>query len=55
VTARWYDLAGTVPGSWGIDSFVVSSTPIPEPSTGAMLGLGLGVLAARRRDPATRL
>jgi hypothetical protein len=44
-----------VPGSWGIDNFVVSSTPIPAPATGAMLGLGLGVLAARRRDSAARL
>jgi PEP-CTERM motif len=34
---------------WGIDNFVVSSTPIPEPATGALLGLGLLLLAARKR------
>jgi hypothetical protein len=44
-----YDLAGVVPGSWGIDNFVVSSTPIPEPATGALLGVGLLLLTASRR------
>jgi hypothetical protein len=50
-----YDAPGYTKGSWGIDNFVVSSTPIPEPATGALVGLGLGVLAARRRDPTASL
>jgi hypothetical protein len=36
-------------GGWGIDNFVISSTPIPEPSTGILTGLGLVAFAARRR------
>ena len=39
---------GSLPG-WGLDNVVVSSTPIPEPATGALLGLGLLALGARRR------
>lgn len=35
--------------TWGIDNFVVSSTPIPEPATGGLVGLGLLLLAARKR------
>jgi hypothetical protein len=35
--------------TWGIDNFVVSSTPIPEPATGGLLGLGLLALGGARR------
>jgi hypothetical protein len=41
--------------TWGIDNFVVSSTPIPEPATGALVGLGLLLLAVRQRRPNSRL
>ena len=41
--------------TWGIDNFVVSSTPIPEPATGGLVGLGLLLLAARKRRPGARL
>ena len=46
-----YDQFPELDPTWGIDNFVVSSTPIPEPMTGALVGLGLLGLAARRRIP----
>ena len=53
------DLLGLVTGTFSIDSLVLTdlstaivyrnATPIPEPGTAALLGLGLVVLARRRR------
>lgn len=40
---------------WGLDNFVVSSSPIPEPATGGLVGLGLLLLASHRRRPGDRL
>ena len=40
---------------WGIDNFVVSSTPVPEPASGGLVGLGLLLLAARKHRPISRL
>jgi hypothetical protein len=34
-------------GTWGIDNF--EATPVPEPSTGLLVGLGLTLLSNRRR------
>lgn len=46
---------GTGPGSWYLDNVVVSSTPIPEPTTALLLGMGLIALhAARATAPARR-
>jgi len=46
-----YDAFPELKGTWGLDNVVVSSTPIPEPATGALVGLGLLLLAARKRSP----
>ncbi len=44
-----YEQFPTISPRWGLDNVVVSSTPIPEPASGALLGLGLLALGARRR------
>lgn len=44
-----FDQYGFYTPKWGLDNVVVSSTPIPEPMSGCLLGLGLLALGARRR------
>jgi hypothetical protein len=39
---------------WGLDNVLVSSTPIPEPASAALLGLGLLALGARGRRVVSR-
>ncbi len=44
------DFAGETEAAWGLDNVVFSSSPIepiPEPSTGILLGMGLSLLAVR--------
>jgi len=43
-----YDLYDFEKGTWGLDNVVVSSTPIPEPATSWLVGLGPFLLGARR-------
>jgi PEP-CTERM motif-containing protein len=40
--------------TWYLDNFVVSSTPIPEPSTALLLGMGLAALRAARGSARAR-
>jgi len=44
-----FDQYGYYTPKWGLDNVVVSSTPIPEPASGGLLGLGLLALGVRRR------
>jgi hypothetical protein len=49
LTVRWSDLddAGS-DGLYAVDNFSLSATAVPEPSTVALLGLGMAGLLARR-------
>jgi hypothetical protein len=43
-----YELYGFADPTWGLDNVVVSSTPIPEPASSSLVGLGLLALGATR-------
>jgi hypothetical protein len=46
------NVAGGAPGLFAIDNVVVSAQPIPEPTTGTLLLLGMAALAARQHRKA---